>query len=200
MPLDDRGVELFAAPPRPGSPHDRKQYVYYPPLSHLPADVSPPVGGRTWTMEVDVTVAEGGCKGVLYARGGHNGGHSFFLRDGSLIFDYNALGTHYRASGSVKLGPGEHTLGARFERAGPGGTITIAANGRDVGSIELPRVLRMISSTGTDFGADTLSPVVDDYDAPFAFSGQLRRVVFEILGRPDARDVVVTARTEMAKE
>jgi arylsulfatase len=137
---------------------------------------------------------------VLYARGSHNGGHAFFVRDGALHFDYNALGTHHRASGPVSLDPGDHTLSARFERSGPGGTITIAADGLDVGAVELPKVLRMLASTGTDFGKDTLSPVVDDYEAPFPFAGNFRRVVFEILSRPDARDVVVTARTEMAKE
>jgi hypothetical protein len=58
----------------------------------------------------------------------------------------------------------------------------------------------MLGSTGTDFGCDRLSTVVDDYVGPFAFTGTIERVVFEIGERPDPRDVVVTARTEMAKE
>ena len=58
----------------------------------------------------------------------------------------------------------------------------------------------MIGSTGTDFGCDRLSTVVEDYEGPFAFTGRLNRVAFEIRSKPDKRDVVVTARTELAKE
>lgn len=31
-----------------------------------------------------------GAEGVLYARGGHNVGHSFFVKGSELHFDYNA--------------------------------------------------------------------------------------------------------------
>ena len=39
-------IELFAAPPRPGTVHARQDYVYYPPIAHVPADACPPFGGR----------------------------------------------------------------------------------------------------------------------------------------------------------
>jgi arylsulfatase len=96
LPLDDRSVELFGAPPRPGSVHARRDYVYYPPVAHIPADACPPFGGRSWLVTADV-VTGADAKGVLYARGSHNVGHSFFLHDGALQFDYNALGTHHRS-------------------------------------------------------------------------------------------------------
>jgi len=41
LPLDDRSIELFAARPRPGTVHARRDYVYYPPLAHIPADAAP---------------------------------------------------------------------------------------------------------------------------------------------------------------
>ena len=97
LPLDDRTIELFGGAPRPGTVHARPNYVYVPPLSHIPADASPSLGARAWTVTADVTVAEGD-QGVLYARGSHNVGHSFFVQDGVLHFDYNALGTHSRAT------------------------------------------------------------------------------------------------------
>jgi arylsulfatase len=37
LPLDDRGVELFGAKPRPGSPHYGTTYTYYPPIAHIPS-------------------------------------------------------------------------------------------------------------------------------------------------------------------
>jgi arylsulfatase len=201
LPMDDRSIELFAAPPLPATVHARREYVYHPPISHIPADASPPLGGRNWVVTADVDVAEGEVvEGVLYARGGHNVGHTFFVKDGALQFDYNALGTHYRACGPVSLPPGRHQLSARFERDGKGGTLTLAADGGDVASVEIPKLVRMLGSTGLDVGRDALSPVVDDYDAPFPFTGTIERITFGIRSRPDAADIAATARAELSKE
>ena len=126
LPLDDRMVELFGAVPRPGTVHGvgeqgrRRDYVYYPPVTHIPADACPPLGGRPWLIAAEVEVA-GPAQGVLYARGGHNAGHSFFVLDRQLHFDYNALGAHYRASAPLDLAPGAHVITARFERNGAAG-------------------------------------------------------------------------------
>jgi arylsulfatase A-like enzyme len=202
LPLDDRSIELFGAPPRPGSVHARSEYEYRPPLSHVPADAAPPFGGRSWTVVADVVLDEGaGVAGVLYARGGHNVGHSFFVRDGRLQFDYNALGTHHRADGPLgALGPGRHALAARFDREDKGGLLTLSVDGADVGSVEIPTIVRMLGSTGLDIGRDALSPVVDDYPAPFPFTGTIERVTFTIRGRRSAADVAAVARTELSKE
>jgi arylsulfatase len=200
LPLDDRTIELFGGAPRPGTVHARKDYVYFPPIAHIPADASPPLGGRSWTITAAVDVPDGGAEGVLYARGGHNVGHSFFLKDGALHFDYNALGTHHRATAPVSLPAGRHHLTARFEREGKGGVLTLALDGEDLSSIEIPTIVRMLGSTGLDVGRDGLSPVVDDYEPPFAFTGTIDRIEFNIRSRADAAEVAATARAELAKE
>ena len=41
-------------------------------------------------------------------------------------FEYNALGTRYRARGALTLASGRHELSARFDRDGRGGTLTVA--------------------------------------------------------------------------
>jgi arylsulfatase A-like enzyme len=197
LPLDDRSIELFGAPPRPGSPHARPDYVYRPPVSHVPADVAPPLGGRNWTVTATVV---GPAEGVLYARGGHNVGHSFFLADGALHFDYNALGTHHRVSALVGPLEGRHEVAVRFERTGPGGELWLSVDGEDVASTGVPQLVRMLGSTGLDIGRDALSPVVDDYEGPFAFTGTIESVVFSIRSRADAGEVAAAARAELAKE
>ena len=58
----------------------------------------------------------------------------------------------------------------------------------------------MLGSTGLDIGRDALSPVVDDYDAPFAFTGTIHSVTFDIRTKRDAADVAATAATELARE
>jgi len=200
LPLDDRTVELFGGSRRPGTPHDRSEYVYYHPTSHVPADAAPRLGGRAWTISAEVTVPEGGCEGVLYARGSHNGGHSFFIKDGLLQFDYNALGQHFRAKGEVSLTPGRHVLEASFSREHDAGRLTVSIDQEDVGSTEITRIVRMLSSTGADIGCDRLSTVVDDYEGPFAFTGDLHKVTFTIHSRPDRQYMEGLARTELAKE
>jgi arylsulfatase len=147
-----------------------------------------------------VDVDDGGAEGVLYARGSHNVGHAFFVKDGSLQFDYNALGTHHRVTAPVSLSPGGHELAVRFERDGKGGAITLSADGEDVATVEIPRLVRMLGSTGLDVGRDSLSPVVEDYDPPFPFTGTIDRITFASRSRADADDVAATARAELAKE
>jgi hypothetical protein len=199
LPLDDRMIELFAAPARPGTVHARANYVYVPPLSHIPADASPSLGARAWTITADVTVGDT-VEGVLYARGSHNVGHSFFVKDGRLHFDYNALGTHSRATAAVVLAPGRHALTARFDRDGSAGTVSIGVDGADLASVTVPRLVRMLGSTGTDIGRDALSPVVSDYEGPFPFTGTIHSVTFDIRGKRSAADIAAAAATELARE
>lgn len=199
LPLDDRTIELFGGTPRPGTVHARKDYVYRPPVSHVPADACPPLSGRAWTITAVVDV-DGKDEGVIYARGSHNVGHSFFVKDGAVQFEYNALGTRYRASAPLSLEPGRHELVARFDREGPGGTLTVGCDGSDLASVEIPQLVRMLGSTGMDIGRDALSPVCDDYLAPFAFTGIIDSVTFAIRSKADAADVRSTAAAELAKE
>lgn len=200
LPLDDRMIELFGNTRRPGTPHASDRYVYYPPISHIPADASAAIGGRPWMLTCDVEVGDAPVEGVLYARGSHNVGHVLFVKDGQLHFDYNALGTHHRASGAIRLAPGSHTLGARFRREGRSGSITITTDGVDIGSVSIPTVIRMLGSTGMDIGCDRLSTVVDDYVGPFPFTGKLTRVVVEIERAREPADSVAAGRAERAKD
>jgi arylsulfatase len=199
LPLDDRTIELFGGTPRPGTVHARDTYVYFPPIAHIPADAAPPFGGRSWTVTAEVVVDGAPVEGVLYARGGHNVGHSFFVKQGELHFDYNALGTHSRVTAPVELS-GRHSLAAAFRRSDTGGTLSLVVDGREHAAIELPKLVRMLGSTGLDIGRDSLSPVVDDYDPPFAFTGTIERITFQIHSRADAAEVAAVARAELAKE
>jgi arylsulfatase len=200
LPLDDRTIELFGGTPRPGTVHARREYVYYPPVAHVPADAAPQLGARAWTITAVVYVDDAPAEGVVYARGNHNVGHSFYVRDDTLHFDYNALGTRFRASGPVSLDPGRHELTARFDRNGDVGTLTVGADGTEVGTVEITKIVRMLGSTGMDIGRDALSPVVPDYAAPFPFTGRIESVTFATRSRRDAADVAATARAELAKE
>jgi arylsulfatase len=201
LPLDDRTQELFSLAPRRGTPHARDRYEYYPPISHIPADAAPGLGARNWTAVFDVACTKANPEGVLYARGNHNVGHSFFLKDRQLQFDYNALGRHTRAAFACELAPGEHQIEARFDRTSrTTGTIVLSVDGAELGTTEIPFIVRMLGSTGLDIGCDRLSTVVDDYKGPFTFEGDVRRATFQLRSERDKTDIAVLARTELAKE
>jgi arylsulfatase len=100
----------------------------------------------------------------------------------------------------VALDGGAHELEARFDRDGRGGILTVAADGVDLAAVEIPRLVRMWGSTGASIGRDALSPVVDDYAAPFPFTGTIDHITFDIRSRPDAAEVAAVAKAELSKE
>lgn len=200
LPLDDRGFEIFGLKPRPGSPHARSNYTYYPPISHIPSDASPLLGGRAWTITAEIVVGDDPVEGVIYSRGSHNIGQTFFIQNGVLNFDYNALSKHTRVAAPVSLPAGTHLIAARFDRQGEGGLLTLIVDGLEIASGLVPKVMRMLGSMGMDLGSNQLSPVVNDYAPPFTFTGKIRKVEFELRSKTTQADRDAVIRTESAKE
>jgi arylsulfatase len=203
LPLDDR-TGLFGGTPRPGTPHARREYVYYPPISHMPATTSPRLGGRSWQMTAGIERSDAGQEGVLVAQGTHNTGLSFYVKENRLVFDYNYFTQHTRVTSETELPAGTCSVGVRFVRRDQSGEVTLLIDGAEAGSAQVPRILRMMGSTGLDVGRDSLSPVTEDYEAPFEFTGEIHKVSFELLRREDVEQereaAEAEARTEMARE
>ncbi|MDA3001058.1 MAG: arylsulfatase, partial [Actinomycetota bacterium] len=108
LPLDDRGIELMGVRFAANTPHPPDRvYRYRPPMSPLPAQASPAIGGRSWDLEALVERAVDD-DGVLYASGTENSGMSVFVLDDRLVFDYNEFGTHHQVVSSKSIGAGEH--------------------------------------------------------------------------------------------
>jgi len=87
-----------------------------------------------------------------------------------------------------------------FKRDGKAGIIAIGVDGTELASVAIPRIVRMLGSTGTDIGRDALSPVVDDYEGPFPFNGAIHSVTIDVHTRADKADIQATALTELARE
>jgi arylsulfatase len=86
------------------------------------------------------------------------------------------------------LDPGPHELAVSFtNKGGFGGTAQLLVDGRVVGAAQIPHVTPVrysITGGGITCGWEQGPPVGDDYDAPFAFTGTVRRVVVEVDGQP----------------
>ncbi|HLY81222.1 MAG TPA: hypothetical protein VKQ70_17720, partial [Caulobacteraceae bacterium] len=201
LPLDDRGLfALFAASRRPGLPTARDRFVYHPPISHIVSDACAPVA-RGWTTEVVLDHPAGGGDGALIARGSLNSGLALFIKHGRLVFDYNDFHHHTRLEARTPLTPGPHTITLDVRRNGDGSAeADLRVDGEPVAAGKIPRLLFIISSTGMDLGR-SLSPVTDDYAAPFAYPGKIQRVVFELPGATPFRgEVKAHVRSENARQ
>ncbi len=181
LPLDDRNIELFRGARQPGSVHASRHYVYYPPISHLPASVGPLSASRSWIIDAEIERANDTDNGVLVAVGTMNGGLTFYIKDSHLVFDFNMFMDHQVVRSDITVPTGKSTVRAHFQRHKRKGTLTLSINGKECGSIPIPYLLYIISSTGMDIGQDSLSPVTNDYEGPFKFSGIIHRVVIDLI-------------------
>ena len=192
-------IALFRAAQRPGLPSSRSRFVYHPPLSHIVADACPSAA-RGWTTTVELDHPAGAADGALMARGSLNSGYVLMIKDGRLTFDYNDFHRHTRIAAPTALTPGPHTLELTVGRAADGGgDFALSVDGQTVAEGHAPRLLFMISSTGMDLGR-SLSPVTDDYAAPFAYPGRIAKVVCETPRAQPPGEVKAQVRAEMTRQ
>jgi len=201
LPLDDRGVELFATRFRDRSPHPTtRRYVYRPPMSPMPGQAGAAIGGRNVDLTARVTVTPGD-EGTLFASGTQNSGLSWFVQGGRVVLDYNAFGDHVVIEGDHDLPAGDIELALQLRRHdGRLGSATLLVDGAPVATAELPLYMRMISSIGHSVGEDHGSAVSSRYQAPFRFTGVLHELVIQASPERFADTDAATARAEMSRQ
>ncbi|MDR3531641.1 MAG: arylsulfatase [Rhodopila sp.] len=186
LPLDDRfGPRFIESATRfQGA---RRHYVFHAGMGHVPTEVAPDVRSRSYLIEAHALIGEG-SEGVLIAHGDATTGYSLYLRNGRLVHDMNVGGEHVIVESDRLVAPGERRLGVRVRRltreekptlgTGPGlSGFTLLIDGEPAGHIESRLgFFNFISWSGLDIGRDRGSPV-SHYDAPFAFTGKLIKVV-----------------------
>jgi arylsulfatase A-like enzyme len=198
LPLDDRTVELFGARFLDRTPHPAdRRYVYRPPMTYLPAQVAAAMGGRSWDLRAHVH-REAGEDGVLYALGNGNSGLVVFVEDDRLVFDYNCFGDHHVVVSERPVPVGASVLGVDFRRTGRGGHAAVVVDDVPAGRVDVPFVMRIVSSTGASVGHDQRLAVSDRYEGPFPFSGVVERVEIQIVDRPAAEGDLAEAEARAA--
>lgn len=180
------GVARRAGPAHPSAVRGRNSFVYHDGATRIPPGSAPELVNTSWRITADVDLDDR-SEGVLFAQGGRFGGHALVLHGGVLTYHHNLLGLHRDTVTANKPAPeGRHILEARFERAGDefgaGGSVHLLVDGEPVGHQQLARTVtwRMSYVEGLNIGADTGTPVSEDYAVPFRFSGQLHHVRVEL--------------------
>ncbi len=125
LPLDDRGLALFASRFHDFSPHpSSRHYTYLPPLSPIPPSAAAGIGGRSWDLEARVD-RKRDRGGVILAMGTENAGVALFVQDNRLVFDYNIFMEHHVLESTEEIPDGASVLGARFRRGRRDADVTL---------------------------------------------------------------------------
>jgi len=198
LPLDDRFGPRFAenAQRYHGM---RKRFVFHAGMGHLPTDVAPDVRSRSYTIEADVRIDGPATEGVLIAHGDMTSGYSLFVRDNRLVHDLNIGGQHVVAVSDRPIPTGNRKLGLRMRMVKGARVGTLLIDGAEAGGFESKFGFNtLISWSGLDIGLDRGSPV-SDYQAPFAFTGVLRKVTV-VMDDDQRLDGEGAGRAEMARQ
>ena len=188
LPLDDRTIQRFDINTRPSVTNGRNSFSYYTSVVGIPEGSAPNTKNRSFSITADVDIAKDGTEGVLVTQGGRFAGWSFFLKDGKPTYAYNFLNsdrTIIQSSEPVAIGKSKVRFDFAYDGGGigVGGTGKLFINDKQVaeGRIEKTVGFRIGLDETFDVGQDTGSAVVDSYQVPFKFTGNLEQVKLDLL-------------------
>ncbi len=146
------------------------------------------IKNRSFSINADVEIPEGGANGVILAQAGRFGGWSLYLKDGKPTYCYNFLGLQqFKVSAPQAVAAGKATVRMNFDYdgggVGKGGTATLLVNGNKVASGRIERTQGMIFSADetAGVGMDDATPVTTDYkERDNAFTGKILKVTVDV--------------------
>jgi arylsulfatase len=172
----------------PPIPEDSR-FVYRGDIQNVPSGMIPRIYNHSYTISADLVVPSGGAEGVIVAEADHLGGFSLFVQDGKLKHTYSMLGVlEYTQAAETPLPEGEVNVEMVFAADAPkpatGGEVTLLVNGEPVATGRMEHTVpgRFSGYSGMDIGRDNGLVVDLSYadKAPFAFTGEIKQVVFDI--------------------
>jgi arylsulfatase len=149
----------------------------------------PRIYNRSYSISADLVVPEGGAEGVIVAEADHLGGFTLYVKDGKLTHTYSMMGVFiFKQTAEEDLPSGEVTVRMDFaaDEAKPatGGEVTLYIDDRPVGKGRMDHTvpIRFSGYAGMDIGRDNGGVVDRAYEdkKPFAFTGTVKKVVFDI--------------------
>jgi arylsulfatase len=168
--------------------------VYYPNTQVLPEGDMAQIRGRSYDFLVEVNFGDK-PEGVLFANGSRFGGHSLYVKDGSLKYVNNFVGLEEQMLVSdTALPTGDCTVGVAFEMESvdkeamqTNGTATIYINEEKVAEKKIRTQLGAFFIAGEGFmvGRCAGAPVTPDYAGyhPWAFTGgTIKKVIVDVSG------------------
>ena len=187
LPLDDTKVERTDVSIRPSLTRGRSEFTYSEGLTRIPEGAAPDIKNKSFRITANVVLPEGGAQGIIVTQGGLSAGYALMFRDSKPVFHYNLANVaHYDIAAKDAVGLGKHTVVFDFKYdgggIGKGGTGTLSVDGREVakGRFDYTMPMRLSLDETFDVGEDTGTPVSEDYDVPFKFTGKIEKVVVNL--------------------
>ena len=193
-PLDASFASRVDPAIRPSLTRGRNEFTYYPGMVRIPEGSAPDFKNKSWTIAAEVTIPKNGANGVLATIGGRFGGWGLLMQDGKPQFVYalsNQPQHKFRVASNQRISEGDHIIRFNFKYdgggIGKGATGILFVDEKQVAQGQIPQtaISRFSLDETFDVGADTGTPVAEDYASkmPFPFSGTLKR--FVVVLEPD---------------
>jgi arylsulfatase len=213
LPLDDRVAERLN-PDLAGRPVLIKgqSQILFGGMGRLSENSIVSVKNKSHSVTAEIEVPPSGAEGVIIAQGGNIGGWSLYAKGGKLKYCYNLLGIQYfyvESDGAIPSGKHQVRMEFTYDGGGlgKGGTATLYIDGKKAGEGKVAATAAMIFSAddGCDVGADTGSPISQDYGPRGnEFSGRIRGVEIAVADAAVSRDHLVSPeealRVAMARQ
>ena len=187
LPIDNSKAERLDVNLRPSLTRGRTEFIYYPGMTRIPEGSAPDFKNKSYSILAEVEIPSGGAEGVLMTQGGRFNGLGLYLLAGKPVFHYNLVGVERTTiASSNRLAPGEHTIVVDLKYDGPGigksASATLLVDSQKAGEGRIPRTIpfRVSADETLDIGEDTGTPVSEDYQVPFHFTGRLNKVVIKL--------------------
>lgn len=187
FPIRQNGMMELLPQNRPEVTAREGRFTLYPSDVRYTEGTFPSILNRSWSIEADLDVTEADTDGMLTTQGGRFAGWGLFVLKRLPTFVYRTSDTPAaltRLSAPVPLAAGPHNITVRFTVDGPGlgrgGTVAMIVDGHSVATGRIERTVPVkFPSEGASVGHDTGTPIVDEYELPFAAHG-LRSVTFDL--------------------
>jgi arylsulfatase len=206
LPLDATFATRAVAP-RPNLAAGRTDFTWNGEITGTPNGDAPSILNASYNFKAEVEmptapelgfgVPQNAGDGMIVTQGGRFGGYGFYVLNRKPVFLYNFVDLQRTRWEGPELTPGKHTLEFDFKYdglgagtlafnnvsgIGRGGTGVLKVDGKEVArqTIEHTIPLVMQWDENFDIGADTGTPVANEYQVPFRFSGKLNKLTLKI--------------------
>ena len=170
---------------------NRKEVVLYPQIDQIFGLSAPNLSDKAYSLTAHAEIAATGSEGVLFADGGRFGGVSLYLQNGKLNFAYNNGEKSLIISSNNAVPAGKHKLRVdvsindAVDDKHAGVTLYVddlkVAEGQypyfESGLIAQKHLAFLAYDEGFDVGRDLQSPVTENYQGPYPFTGKLEKIV-----------------------
>ncbi len=167
------------------------RHVFYPGIERYSDWGFPNVRRRSWSLIAHVEVPPDGGSGVIVNQGGRFAGWGLLMQHGVPNFVYRRGVTDdsvLRLRSAAPLPPGAHQIEVQvaYEPAADllgrdAADVTMKVNGTPLAHGRLDATIKFaFEYQGAAVGHSTGSPLLNEYSGPFAFTGKIDRVEFEL--------------------